>query len=161
MNNNDKRPVRVKGLANIGALINRADLPQAPTPAARRERRDLDQIFERTNAKIVASIEGNERCSATAILGHYLLAAIREAYNTGHADALDQNSAVDDLLEKQYEARTRLTMPTVVAAVMEQHGMSELTLDLTKVATVFERVKVDYTITEQETAEYTLHHIEG
>jgi hypothetical protein len=149
----------VHGLANIGQLLNRADLPPAAPPATR-ERRTQDEIYQRTHEKIVASIEGNERCSAAAILGHYLKAALRDAYNSGHADALEQNSAVERLLEQQYEARTKLTMPAVVAAVMEQRGLSSMTLDLAHMATVFSRNRIEFTVSGEDVIEYTLTVIE-
>lgn len=152
---NGNRGVSVKGLAALGTLLNRADLPTT-APAPKRERRNLDQIFERTNTKIVASIDGNERCSATAILGHYLKAALREAYNSGHADALDQNSAVEKLLEQQYEARTRMTLPAAVAGIMEQRGLSSMTLDLAHLATVFDRNRIDFDVADGDIINYRL-----
>lgn len=153
---NSSKPMSVKGLANIGALLERGDLPKAPAPAPKRDRRTLEQIEARTHEKIVASIQGNERCSASNLVGHYLKAALREAYNSGHADALDQNGAVEALLEQQYDARTRLTTPAVVAAVMEQLGSTEMTLDLSMFATVFERKKIDFSVSDQDVITYTL-----
>lgn len=156
---NGNRGVSVKGLAALGTLLNRADLPNTPT-APKRERRTLDQIYDRTHEKIVASIEGNERCSAASILGHYLKAALREAYNSGHADALDQNSAVEKLLEQQYDARTKMTLPAAVAWIMEQRGIPEMTLDLSMLATVFDRQHIDFSIaTADESTELIAYRI--
>jgi len=152
--NNSSKPMSVKGLANIGALLDRSDAPKAP--AVLPKRRDTEQIYARTHEKIVASIQGNERCSASNLVGHYLKAALREAYNLGHADALDQNGAVEALLNKQYQARTELTTPAVVAAIMEQLGKETMTLDLAMFGTVFDRKKIDFSVSDQDVIEYTL-----
>jgi hypothetical protein len=137
----------VKGLANIGALLDRG-VPAAPATAPKRERRDTSQIFQRTREKIYAAIPlgANLDPKHKALIETYLKGAIGEAYNCGHADALEQNSAVESLLDKQYEARTKLTLPTAVAAIMEQRGLATMTLDLEQVATVFERQHIDFSV---------------
>jgi len=154
---NNKTKVAVKGLANIGQLLNRADLVKAPT-APKRNRRDLDQIHTRTMEKIKAAIHFGANITPTQIdlISNFVRASIRESYNGGHADALDQNSAVEKLLEKQYEARTQTTMPAVVAAVMEQRSLSSMTLDLAELATVFQRHRIDYTVSEQDIIDFKL-----
>jgi hypothetical protein len=149
----------VKGLANIGTLVGRADLPVQPP--VKRERRDVNAIFHRTREKIEAAIPlgANLDPKHKAMIETYLLAGLREANNVGHADALEQNSAVEKLLEKQYEARTKVTMPAVAAGIMEQRGLSSMTLDLALMATVFQRCKIEYVITDEDVIEYTLRPI--
>jgi 2-hydroxychromene-2-carboxylate isomerase len=148
----------VKGLANIGALLGRGDLPQQPPREPKRERRTQEQIYERTMEKVSASLSSMPTMAATHVnlIQNYVRAAVREAYNLGHADALEQNGAVEALLEQQYQARTKLTMPAVVAAVMEQQGLSSMTLDLAHMATVFKRNEIKYTITDEDVIEYTM-----
>ena len=156
MNDKKIRSQSIKGLANIAQLLNRADLPTTPSPAARRERRTQDDIFKRTMEKIGAATAPDLTASQAFMVKNYVQAAFREVYNLGHADALDQNNAVEELLEKQYDARTKVTMPAVAAAVMEQHGLSSMTLDLALMSTVFQRTQIDYVVTEQDVIEYTL-----
>lgn len=136
----------VKGLANIGALISRTDLPTHTAPT--RERRDINGIFNRTNEKMQAAAPIGQVLTVTQrnLMATYLNAALREAHSLGHAEALEQNSEVERLLEKQYEARTKVTMPAVVAAVMEQSGLASMTMDLALMATVFQRQKIEYTL---------------
>lgn len=142
---NNKPKMSVNGLQNIGALIGRADLPtQAPKKSTRNT---IEQIV----AKTVEN--GGFSCGDARLIG----AAAREAYNLGHADALEQNSAVEKLLEQQYEARTKVTMPAVAAAIMEQQGLTSMTMDLALMATVFDRTKITYTLdAETNVIEYNL-----
>jgi hypothetical protein len=153
----------VKGLANIAQLLNRGDLAVAPA-APKRERRSCIDIETKTNEKIVAAVglqsERPHTDAATAqiaLLANYVRAAVRDAYNLGHADALDQNSQVERLLEKQYQKRTEVTMPAVVAGIMEQLGMSAMTLDLAHLATVFDRNQISYVFNDDTNVmEYTM-----
>lgn len=136
----------VHGLQNIGKLLARGDIAPAPP---NREKRDINGIFNQTREKTMAAIPpmvASDHVKHRALFETYLLAGIRDAYNLGHADALAQNSAVDKMLEKQYETRTRVTMPAVVCAVMEQTGLSSMTLDMAQMATVFERCDIDYAL---------------
>lgn len=152
----------VKGLANIAQLLNRGDL--AATPAApKRERRSCIDIETRTNEKILAAVglssdkpPTTAATSQVALLANFVRAAVRDAYNLGHADALDQNSEVERLLEKQYQKRTEVTMPAVVAGVMEQLGLTSMTLDLVFLATVFDRNQITYTVSHGDVIEYTM-----
>jgi hypothetical protein len=147
----------VKGLANIAQLLNRGDLAAAK-PAPKRERRDTNDIFDRTREKIEAAIPlgANLDPKHWSLIDTYLKAGLRDAYNLGHADALDQNSQVERLLEKQYDARTKVTMPAVVAAVMEQMGLTSMTMDLALMATVFQRNQITYTVTDENVIEYMM-----
>lgn len=149
----------VKGLANIGMLMSRGDLPKQAPPEPKRERRTHVQIHDRTMEKVGAALSHLPGMTATQInlIENYVRAGLRDSYNCGHADALEQNSAVEALLEQQYQSRTRLTMPAVVAGVMEQQGLSSMTLDLAHMATVFKRCNFDYKISEQDVIEYVLH----
>jgi hypothetical protein len=154
------RGVSIKGLANIGALLNRTDLPTTTT-APKRERRDTNQIYHRTREKIQAAVNdlpGSPDVIRTRmqLIETYLLAGLREAYNGGHADALDQNSAVEKLLEQQYDARTKMTLPAAVAWIMEGRGLSSMTLDLAHLATVFDRQKIDFDVSDGEIITYRL-----
>lgn len=147
----------IKGLAGLATLLNRADLDMQRQAPAKRERRDTQAVYDRTVGKIAAAIGLNVNAAQQEMMCNYLKAGLREAYNLGHADALEQNSQVERLLEQQYEARTRVTMPAVVAAVMEQTGMSKLTIDLDKVGTVFQRNRIEHTLSDANVIEYTLH----
>jgi len=146
-----KNKVSVKGLQNIGAILGRSDAPQ---PAPNREKRDINGIINHTRAKVEAAAglapNGREQIiafkSQRELLKTYITAGIREAYSVGHADALAQGSEVDKMLDKQYEVRTSLLTPTVVCAVMEQSGLSSMSLDLARMATVFERCDVQCTL---------------
>lgn len=153
---NNKPKMSVNGLQNIGALIGRADMP---TPAPKRDRRNLDGIFQRTREKVQAAVPlgANLDPKHWALIDNYLKAGLDEAKNLGHAEALDQNSQVEKLLEQQYEARTKVTMPAVAAAIMEQQGLASMTMDLALMATVFERTKITYTLdAETNVIEYNL-----
>lgn len=151
----------VKGLANIAQLLNQGGV-LAAAPAPKRERRDQNDIVTKTHTKIVAAVglesEHPHSRAATAqiaLLENFVKAAVRDAYNLGHADALDQNNQVERLLDKQYQKRTEVTMPAVVAGVMEQLGLSSMTLDLALMATVFDRQKITYTLSDENVIEYT------
>ena len=150
------RGVSVNGLANIGKLLNRADLPGAPAPAPKRERRNAHEIIDRTMEKISAAVGGQSTATQIGLVREFVEAAVRDAYNVGHADALDQNSAVEKLLEKQYDARTKMTLPAAVAGVMEQRGLSSMTLDLAQLATVFDRQNIDFDVSEGDIINYRL-----
>lgn len=152
----------VKGLANIAQLLNRGDLAAAPA-APKRERRSTDDIVTKTHEKVVAAVglasdHPHTRAASAqiALLDNYLRAAVRDAYNLGHADALDQNSQVERLLDKQYQKRTEVTMPAVVCAVMEQMGLNSMTLDLAHMASVFERCAITFTLSDENVIEYTM-----
>lgn len=142
-----QKKISGKGLHSIASVLGRSEAPQ---PAPVREKRDVNGIYDLTHQKIMAALP----VGATAHVSHaqqklmetFLKAGIREAYNLGHAEALAQGSEVDKMLDKQYEARTALLTPTVVCAVMEQSGMSSMTLDLARMQTVFERMDIQYTL---------------
>jgi len=148
--------LRVHGLANIGALLDRGDLPKAPPPAPKRERRTRDEIISRTMEKIGAAVGGNATATQMSLVREYVNAAVRDAHSLGHAEALDQNHAVERLLDQQYEARTKLTMPAVAAGIMEQLNMPSMTLDLALMASVFKRNQIDFSLSNQDVIEYTL-----
>lgn len=127
--------LRVNGLANIGQFMARVPASTAPTAPPKKS---AEAIIAKTMNAIPLGATG---CKPE--IERIFTAAIREALNLGHALALAQNDMVEALLNKQYDARTALTLPAAVAAIMEQTGMSELTLDLSAVATVFDRCKLD------------------
>lgn len=158
----NQKKVSINGLQNIGKLLGRADAPQE---SPKRERRTLNGIFNHTREKIEAatglSPDGRPQTddfrAKRELLKTYINASIREAHALGHAEALEQNSSVERLLEKQYEARTRVTTPAVVCAIMEQSGLSSMTLDMVQMATVFQRCDIDYVYNpDTEVMEYTM-----
>lgn len=154
MNNKQKKVV--KGLANIGALLDRAEIPTQP-PAPSRERRDLNGLFNHTREKVHAALPFALDKSHTELVKTYINAGLREAYNLGHAEALEQNSSVEKLLVEQYRVRTEVTMPAVVCGIMEQSGLESMTLDMARMATVFDRLDVDYTYDQDtEIMSYTV-----
>lgn len=157
MNNKQKKVV--KGLANIGALLDRAEIP-AESPAPTRERRDINGIFHHTREKIMAAIPpmvASDHVSHRALFETFLLAGLRDSYNLGHAEALEQNGSVEKLLIEQYRVRTEVTMPAVVCGIMEQSGLESMTLDMARMATVFDRLDVDYTYDQDtEIMSYTV-----
>lgn len=153
---NNKRVIG-KGLASIGALIGRADLPTEPV---KRERVTREGIVLKTFEKIMAAQTNADPKSRNDLVSIYLSAAVREAHSLGHAEAIEQNSQVERLLEKQYDARTKVTMPAVVAGVMEQCGNETMVLDLNLMATVFERNEITYDLDDQANViAYTLRPI--
>jgi hypothetical protein len=145
----------VKGLANIAQLLNQGGVLAAAAPAPKRERRTADQIAGRTYEKLKAAMSNLPQSQQDMVIS-YVKAGLRESYNVGHADALDQNSEVERLLDKQYQKRTEVTMPAVVAGVMEQLGLSSMVLDLALMATVFDRHKITYTLSDENVIEYTV-----
>jgi hypothetical protein len=149
----------VKGLANIAQLLNRGDLAAAPA-APKRERRDTNDITARTAEKLHAAVGDIASDSQMVLIQGFVRAAVRDAYNLGHADALDQNNQVERLLDKQYQKRTEVTMPAVVAGVMEQLGLTSMTLDLAHLATVFERNQITYTLSDENVIEYSMRPVE-
>ena len=153
-----QKKVSIHGLQNIGKLLGRAD---APKETPKRVRGTVDGIYDQTREKIMAALP----IGATAYITHsqqklletYLLAGLRDAHALGHAETLEQNNSVERLLEKQYEARTRVTTPAVVCAIMEQSGLSSMTLDMAQLATVFDRCEIDYVYNpDTEVMEYTM-----
>lgn len=146
----------VKGLANIAILMNQAGVLPTALAAPKRERRDTNDIFNRTVGKLAAAVGLNVNPAQTELMQTFLKAGLRDAYNLGHADALDQNSEVERMLEKQYQTRTQVTMPAVVAAVMEQLGLTSMTLDLALMATVFDRTKITYIVSEENVISYDM-----
>lgn len=151
----NQKKVSVHGLQNIGMLLGRAD---APKEAPKRERGTKDDIESATLEKIHAAVgPAVTMSSQMSLVRSFVKAAVRNAYNLGHAEALEQNSSVERLLEKQYEARTRVTTPAVVCAIMEQSGLSSMTLDMAQLATVFQRCDIQYTYDpDTEVMEYTM-----
>lgn len=148
----------VKGLENISQLLSRN--PQAaavePPKSAAQKKQDQNRIVMKTISNLKHIGIGDSAGTIMNIDAHnhgMLVAAVREAYDLGHRDTLDQNNAVEVLLNRQYEERTKLTTPAVVAAVMEQMGMSSMLLDLALVATVFKRCAIEYTVTGEPGAE--------
>jgi hypothetical protein len=144
----------VNGLANIGAFMSRvptANVDPAPPKSSQ----------EAIVTKTVGALTPHAKITSDAI-SKVVAAAVREAFNLGHATALAQNDMVEALLKKQYDARTQLTLPAAVAAIMEQTGMDELILDLTAVSTVFDRCKIDMAVNpvddKGDLIEYKLTH---
>jgi hypothetical protein len=149
-----KEKLSVKGLANIGQFMSRVPTANVdPTPPK--------DSKEAIIAKTVNAMPLGAAVHRTDV-ERVVAAAVREAFNLGHAAALAQNDMVEQLLNKQYEARTALTLPAAVAAIMEQTGQDELILDLTAVATVFDRVKLDMAVNpvdeKGDLVEYKLTH---
>ena len=141
------KKISVTGLQNIGALIQRnaATIPPKPVDKADAYAKRR-AIVEKTMGKMPALKVHNMVPGWHEALRTFIDAAVREAWDASHADALMQNQVVEAILNKQYETRNNLTMPAVVAAVMEQSGMSTMVLDLEAVATVFDRTQLDYDV---------------
>lgn len=72
------------------------------------------------------------------------LKAVTNAYSMGRRDARIEAEAVQAMTESVLESRASHILPAAVAAVMENIGLTSLTLDLAAVASVFSRVSVDY-----------------
>lgn len=151
---------RVKGLSNLATLMVRAPETIAQ-PAPKREVNTQESIVRKTVEAVVGHVNkfDNDIGDFNAF-ERFIGAAVREAFNLGHASAVGQNNMVEDLLKQQYRARTELTMPAVVAAVMEQTGQDTMLLDLDMVATVFSRCRLEHdTLAEAghpNTMEYSL-----
>lgn len=148
--------LRVSGLENIGKLVARAPEAHAPAPTPKPHGITAESIIRKTVGKLV----NLPRDVDNGAVGKYVKAAVTEALNLGHSMAVGQNSAVEELLKKQYDARTALTMPAVVAAIMEQTGIDSLVLDLDAVGTVFKRCRLEHDTLEAvghpNTMEYSL-----
>lgn len=154
--------LRVSGLENIGKLVARAPEAVAPAPTPKVHGITAESIVTKTLSNL-RSFGGGSAGEAISVEAHNLAiigAAVREALNLGHSMAVGQNSAVEELVKKQYDARTALTMPAVVAAIMEQTGIDSLVLDLDAVGTVFKRCRLEHDTLEAvghpNTMEYSL-----
>lgn len=142
-----KKPKHVNGLANIGLLVAGATMRNAP----KQDERDVkDKIVQKTLSALAARAGGIDHGFDKAVT-----AAVREAFNAGHANALEQNSMVEELLKKQYSARTELTLPVAAMAIMEQVGLPSILLDLDAVATVSSRCRVE--LASMEDADDKMH----
>jgi hypothetical protein len=143
----DDRKLRVNGLANLASLMVRNPdvLKQAATPV-KPPKESRDAICQRT----IGNLQGLTLNQHQGVMRRIVEAAVREAYNAGHAAALVQNGAVEDALSQQNEARTRYTLPTAVAAIMEHIGMDELVLDLDAVASVFKRNRIEFKVVDAD-----------
>lgn len=161
--------ISVNGLANIGQLIARnPDAAKVEPPKSELQKKvDRAAIVDKTLGNLHGGAAGSAN-QAMKVETHNLAvlqAAVRDAYNLGHKDALDQNGAVEAMLDQQYKDRTALTLPAAMAAFMEQCGLTSLLLDLPAVATVFSRVRLVTVIHNTEdpddagVIEYTLHHL--
>lgn len=144
--------VSVTGLQNIGKLMER----NAAAIAKPAEKVDvLRAIVDKTIPGIMdmsrAHRNVNDADTTRKSIEARIAAAVREAFNAGHGEAFAQSQVVDAMLDKQYKARTNLTMPAVVAAVMEQTGMHKLSMTLEGVATVFDRCKIEYHVAQATT----------
>lgn len=135
----------VKGLENLKSLVLPVMLAQKVAPAEQPKREGADAIIAKTVAKLA---EGT--AASPKYLAPIIAAMVREAVNLGHAMAVGQNDMIEDLLAKQYKARTDLTMPVVIAAVMEQLGMQEMMIDLDTLATVFSRCRIEQNMLESD-----------
>lgn len=162
-----KQKISVRGLANIGALLDRADTP-APAPLKSTENKlTRESIIDRTVERLVTSGDYSSQDAyavAEARSRKLVTAAIRDAFNAGHAQALAQSNAVDVLLERQYASRTMHITPAIVASVMEQLGLSNMVLDMRLVGTVFERNALDFSVSDlgdRQIVDYTMAPIDG
>lgn len=143
-----KKGMSVRGLASIGALLERAD---APAAAPVRPNGGKEAIIEKTLEKMQSFTGGD--------LSGIVTAAVREAFNLGHAAALDQNNEIERLINKRFDTKTQMAMPAICAAVMEQLGMTELLLNLDDVGTVFDRCAIDFESSNDGSyITYTLRH---
>lgn len=162
-----KQKISVRGLANIGALLDRADTP-APAPLKSTENKvTRESIIDRTVERLVTSgdyASQDAYAVAEARSRKLVTAAIRDAWQAAHAQALAQSNAVDVLLERQYASRTMHITPAIVASVMEQLGLSNMVLDMRLVGTVFERNALDFSVSDlgdRQIVDYTMAPIDG
>jgi hypothetical protein len=130
----------INGLANIGLLVAGAALRAAPPKP--KEADVKAAIIKKTVGAMPNHLDPTSPRTVDAVQ-RIVTAAVREAFNAGHANALDQNHMVEELLKQQYKTRTELTLPVAAMAIMEQSGMSSLLLDLDAVATVNDRCRVE------------------
>jgi hypothetical protein len=130
----------IKGLANIGLLVAGAALRAAPPKP--KEADVKAAIIKKTLGAMPNTLDASKPHVISQV-ERIVTAAVREAFNAGHANALDQNHMVEELLKKQYKARTELTLPVAAMAIMEQTGLSDITLDLDAVATVSSRCRIE------------------
>lgn len=133
-----KKGMSVSGLANIGQLLDRAEVPAEQPKVVRGSK---EAIVAKTTEGIR---EAYSTPGAAATIERYITAAVREAFNLGHAEALDQNGEIERLINKRFDAKTQMAMPAICASVMEHLGMTELTLELNSVATIFDRCRVEF-----------------
>lgn len=159
-----KQKISVRGLANIGALLDRADTP-APAPLKSTENKlTRESIIDRTVAKLSSVTAESAVMPFDAWIRKVVTAAVRDAWQTAHAQALAQSNAVDVLLERQYASRTMHITPAIVASVMEQLGLSNMVLDMRLVGTVFERNALDFSVSDlgdRQIVDYTMAPIDG
>lgn len=162
----NERGLRVKGLAGIAALLAQAPATASLEKSQVQVKIDQRAIVEKTleNLKCFVNGSAGEMPVVQAHNERVLKAAVREAYNLGHGDALDQNGMADALLEEKYGERMKLTIPVAVASIMEHVGLSTLVLDVNALSTVFERCNLDFVAHEidednkRDWIEYTLTH---
>jgi hypothetical protein len=144
----------VKGLENIASLIVPVAAAAAPEDLKKPKHLNTEVIINKTMNNLKQFVNGSAT-DLTIVDAHnrkIVTAAVREALNLGHALAVGQNDMVEKLLEQQYKARTDLTVPVVVAAVMEQLGMTELLLDLGNLSTVFTRCRLEQSMVDESVA---------
>lgn len=145
-----KKGMSVSGLANIGALISRAEAPAAaPVPP----KGSKEAIIEKTMKALPLGV-------AAFDVRNIITAAVRDGFNLGHASALDQNNEIERLINKRFDTKTQMAMPAICASVMEHLGMTELTLVLSDVTTVFERCRIEFDVSDDGAfIAYTLRHL--
>jgi hypothetical protein len=131
----------VRGLANIGLLVSAGALRANP-PKPKDEGDVKAAIIKKTLGAMPNTLDASKP-HVIAQVERIVTAAVREAFNAGHANALDQNSMVEELLKKQYTARTELTLPVACMAIMEQTGLSDILLDMDAVASVSSRCRIE------------------
>lgn len=134
---NQKKGLSVKGLANIGTILDRGELPVMEAPKADKPMTPL-AIAQRAWA-------ATQHGTHIELRKDGFFAAVQDAYQQGRSEGLAQSGHMEKLLNEQYASRISGLVPAVVAAVMEQIGMTELVLDMDAVKTVFNRCAIDYT----------------
>jgi len=154
-----KKEVSVKGLANIGKLLDRGVVLTSEAPKA--DKLDtLGAIAEKTSHKVFGVMQTSGKHRA---VHHCVEAGVREAHKLGQVEAVKQSEIVEKMLNEQYEGRTSALLPAVAAVIMEQLGMTDMTLDLDAIETVFERCTIDYELNHGGPAgnfiSYTLSHL--
>lgn len=148
-------PISVSGLANIGKLMEKVPQVRVNTEPPKGTK---EAIVAKTVKGMPNHLDPFNKNTVDRVT-ELVAAAVREGYNLGHAHGIAQAEAVEALVSKKFDEKARLTMPAVVAAVMEHLGMTDLALDLNDVATVFARTRIDYTVVGDEgVIAYTLRH---
>lgn len=85
--------------------------------------------------------------------------AIHDAYALGQQQAKAEAAMLHDAMVSTHEKRAEFVVPAAVAGIMEQCGMTDLSLNFKELATVFERCKITVEVPDDLNVRYTLTHL--